>query len=326
MSAGAERKVLFRSDDMIDVDGILPDGDSLLYTTYQVPEEGRPAGYGMHRISLSSGVNRPLAASEVPLSAMPIAELQGRFIFLRVVRPPSVVDYGERDLVLRDSATGTDMAIPRPPGATDVSTVVATDSAIIWVSNGTSNGTFVRSIARWDANTRVTTELVSEQGSGVFIDEGIAADANEVFFTTQDPANPGTSQIEAIRQSDGARRVVIRKPSGPLGILAVDDANVFYRQGLLESVTGKDLMSIAKDGSRDVTLAADANVVFGFAMGPSWLYWIDYRNQNTLVRVPRTGGPVERATYSRLLTRVAADRCNVYWAADAETKIGARAH
>lgn len=336
VSAGAERKSLFRSDDVVDVDSILPDGESLLYTTYQVPEEGRAPGYGLHRISLTSGENRPLASSEVPLGATPIAELQGRFVYLRVVRPPvvvtdpqsaTVIDPGERDLVLRDAATGIDTAIPRPPGATDVSsTVVTTDSAIIWVSSRNDNGSWSRSIARWDSKTQATTELVKEQGGAVYIDEGIAANADEVFFTTQDPADPGTSKIEAVRQTDGARRVVIRKTSGPLGILAVDDASIFYRQGLLESVTGKDLMSIAKDGSRDVALATDANVVFGFAMGPSWLYWIDYRDQNTLVRVPRRGGAVERATYSRLITRVAADRCNVYWTTDGQTKIGARAH
>lgn len=336
VSAGAERKSLFRSDDIVDVASILPDGESLLYTTYQVPEEGRAPGYGLHRISLTSGENRPLASSEVPLGATPIAEFQGRFVYLRVVRPPvvvngagstTVVDPGERDLVLRDAATGIDTAIPRPLGATDVSSsVITTDSAIIWVSSRGENENRSRSIARWDSKTEVTTELFKEQGDGVYMAEDIAANADEVFFTTQDAADPSASKIEAVRQSDGARRVVIRKNSGRLEVLAVDDASIFYRQGLLESVTGKDLMSIAKDGSRDVALATDANVVFGFAMGPSWLYWIDYRNQNTLVRVPRRGGPVERATYSQLITRVAADRCNVYWAADGQTKIGARAH
>lgn len=232
-------------------------------------------------------------------------------------------------VVIADPAGGL-TTLPHPPGLTLVSGLDVTGTGIAWLSRA-NEANVPLAVMHWGTpgpSTALTTIRNHSFTTG---------DGKEVFYVRwEDPAGGGGAErrIEAVPVAGGTPRVLrTMKYDGQFfySVAAVDDTDVYFTEQRLVgggTLDVGELRAMKKDGTGERVLASGQKFgSYSFRIDPDFLTWTDGDAQDTLVRVRRTGGALERittATGNRWVQATTVDRCNIYWAVANPSAIYAR--
>lgn len=316
---GTTPKLLAERSPGQDIRGLAPDGDTLYFTSLDEAAQG-----GLGRL-WSTSVTAAAGTPPTPLAVDKVQRLAGvsggRIVYVETSHAGNgtKLDPAIQGLVLLDLATGDAIKLPNPAGTTYVSAVDVTTSGITWLSRAW-DATFPESISHWRGGV-LAGSITSLQNHSFTTTDGV-----DVFYSRFDTKSGGTNTIrfEAAPIAGGAPRVLRTMPYDRLftyAIVAVDDTEVYFTQLALingGTVGAGDLRAMKKDGTGErVLVSAEKYGTASFRIDPDYVTWNDQDAQQTIVRVPRAGGALERiipGAKNRWVNTIAVDRCNIYWA------------
>ena len=218
-----------------------------------------------------------------------------------------------------DLQTGQVSLFDNPPDlATSMvqSVVGNANGDIFWVVSG--RGT-PQVLMGWDPSTDTANTLLRAGSiAGLLADTATLywmddSRANGVAFLSMPVGGGPTSVVESfVSISDW--------PS----LLAVDDEHLYYT---ILSDTPPGIMAMPKTGGAGKTIVPNAQPAI-YAIDDTHIYWVNYGDYGEAIyRAPKDGGDVETvwASRSRRVMDLAVDACNIYWTANNEVDIYARA-
>jgi hypothetical protein len=326
-AVGPTAKLLYTPAPTFDVRNLTPDGEQLWFDSYDF---GAQTANG-HLASLPVAGGAP-----TPLELTGFRGMAGIFggqqlVYIRITHEGNGTkeDPRREEVVLRDRTTGATTVLPNPRSTTYVEGVRVHPTGIYWTSREW-DAMVPSAISRWD--TATSAELTNTRNYS-----SVVTDGKDVFYTRWDDHGGGAVTditFEAVPVSGGTPRVLrhmVYDQKFHYGIVAIDDAEVYFTQESLingSTIDVGDLRAIKKDGSGERLLVSGQKYGFAsFRVDPDYVMWTDQDAQQTIVRVHRTGGALERivpGAANRWVSALAVDTCNIYWAVENPPAIYAR--
>lgn len=327
--AGPTAKLVAEPATDRDVRGLVPGDGSLLFDAMETNSQAVIMHLGL--------VDVPSKAPpiEIPLEGFRgLAGILGdALVYVRTTHAGdgTKLDPLVEEVVLHDRNKSTQTIVPNPRTTTYVSAVAVHRSGVYWLSREWS-ATAPASISRWIPATSTATELTTLENHS-----SIVTDGADVYYVRWDRQAAGTIElrIEAVSAAGGVPRILRRMPYDAklfYSVVAVDDQELYFTQQSTTNggaIGAGDLRAMKKDGSGERVVASGQN--FGpvsVRIDPDYLTWTDQDAQQTIVRVRRSGGAVERIAGApepnRWVSALAVDRCNMYWAVENPPAIYAR--
>jgi hypothetical protein len=289
-----------------DIMGLVPVGEEVFFAIRD-NDSPTPAGR-ITRLALRTRETQSFDLSGAPV----FLRYQARSVLYGPAFPHPSEAYSSLvpNVVRWDLQTGDRNDVPQPPEYQnpDVeSLAVNSRGEIFWILKVADR----KAIAKWSPCSQKTELLV--EGRGAWF---VFADDTTVYWQEAKRAEAGPLPIQTLLYSmpsaGGAATLlatVFTNAWNETILLGIDERRLYYMD------PDQGLMAMPKQGG-DPQLVITKPWLLWWAFDETNIYWVDSREQSTLRRTSKQGGPTESLWISPnegSIRAVAVDACNVYW-------------